>query len=283
MPMRSSPRSARREFWGCSPASPIATAGPDYLRAYSTGPWISCPNRLPIRFCLGVAVWYEEAPPPLYSNEKKNELHQSRFVRSGQWYLLPVMGKRMRPITATVPKPLVEDRWLRALIDYGLDRLEKAGVETTCCQCSLSTRPCQRSRSTPQPNPILSSLTSVTRFSIPAAASPRRCRIFDGEPFYIVNSDSFWIEGPRPNLDWLAAGWNAERMDAMLLLASTVRSIGYNGRGDFCMDPAGRLTRRPEREVAPFAYAGAAILHPRLFNDCPQGAVFVEPALRPSN
>ena len=54
-------------------------------------------------------------------------------------------------------------------------------------------------------------------------------------------------------------------MDALLLVASTVRAIGYNGRGDFRMDPAGRLIRRGEREVAPFAYAGAAILHPRLF------------------
>jgi MurNAc alpha-1-phosphate uridylyltransferase len=57
-----------------------------------------------------------------------------------------------------------------------------------------------------------------------------------------------------------------------LLVASTVRAIGYNGRGDFRMDPAGRLIRRGEREVAPFAYAGAAILHPRLFADCPEGA-----------
>ena len=50
-----------------------------------------------------------------------------------------------------------------------------------------------------------------------------------------------------------------------------MRSIGYNGRGDFRMGPDGRLVRRPEREVAPFAYAGAAILHPRLFADCPTG------------
>ena len=75
----------------------------------------------------------------------------------------------------------------------------------------------------------------------------------------------------RPNLDWLAGGWHGERMDALLLLASTVRSVGYNGRGDFRMGPDGRLSRRPEREVAPFAYAGAAILHPRFFADCPAG------------
>ena len=91
-------------------------------------------------------------------------------------------------------------------------------------------------------------------------------------PFLHLNSNSFWIEGARPNLDWLAAAWDDAIMDALLLLAPTVRAIGYSGPGDFRLDPAGRLSRRPEREVAPFAYAGAAILHPRLFDGCPEGA-----------
>jgi MurNAc alpha-1-phosphate uridylyltransferase len=91
-------------------------------------------------------------------------------------------------------------------------------------------------------------------------------------PFYVLNSDSFWIEGARPNLAWLASGWRDRDMDALLLVSSTVRSVGYNGRGDFRMSPTGRLIRRAEREVAPFAYAGAAILHPRLFADCPPDA-----------
>src|SRR5690606_20115980 len=91
------------------------------------------------------------------------------------------------------------------------------------------------------------------------------------QPFYLLNSDSFWIEGARPNLDWLAAGWNERDMDALILLAPTVRSVGYSGRGDFRMDAAGRLVRRAEREVAPLAYSGAAILHPRLFDGAPEG------------
>ena len=92
------------------------------------------------------------------------------------------------------------------------------------------------------------------------------------EPFYLLNSDSFWIEGARPNLDWLASGWRDAEMDGLLMLASTVRSVGYSGRGDFRMDPRGRVARRSEREVVPFAYAGGAILHPRLFAGAPEGA-----------
>jgi N-acetyl-alpha-D-muramate 1-phosphate uridylyltransferase len=85
------------------------------------------------------------------------------------------------------------------------------------------------------------------------------------EPFFHMNSDSIWIEGSRPNLSGLAARWNPEEMDALLMLASTVRSVGYDGDGDFQMDKTGRLTRRKERTVAPFVYAGAAILSPSLF------------------
>jgi MurNAc alpha-1-phosphate uridylyltransferase len=180
------------------------------------------------------------------------------------------LGKRMRPITVTTPKPLVEVGG-RALIDRVLDRLERAGVDEVVVNVHY-----------------LADLVGVhvARRSQPAIViSDERDRLLDTgggiakalpklgrAPFYVMNSDSFWIEGARPNLDWLAAGWRDDRMDALLLVAATVRTIGYSGRGDFRMDPAGRLVRRPEREVVPFVYAGAAILHPRLFADAPQDA-----------
>jgi len=91
-------------------------------------------------------------------------------------------------------------------------------------------------------------------------------------PFVLRNSDSFWLEGVRPNLKWLFAAWDDDRMDGLLLLASTVKTAGYSGRGDFTIAADGKLTRRRERTVAPFVYAGAAILHPRLFDDPPAGA-----------
>jgi len=180
------------------------------------------------------------------------------------------IGKRLRPITATVPKPLVEVGG-RALIDYALDRLERAGVETAVVNVHyLADLVRVHVGKRKKPKVVISDEREklLDTGGGVAKALPR----LGDEPFYVINSDSFWIEGPRPNLDWLAGGWHGDRMDALLLLASTVRSVGYHGRGDFRMDPAGRLSRRPEREVAPFAYAGAAILHPRLFADCPAGA-----------
>jgi MurNAc alpha-1-phosphate uridylyltransferase len=92
------------------------------------------------------------------------------------------------------------------------------------------------------------------------------------EPFILRNSDSFWLEGVKPNLRRLLEVWDGAQMDALLLLSPTVTAVGYSGQGDFFLDKEGRLARRAERSVAPFAYAGAAVLHPRLFDEAPQGA-----------
>ena len=91
-------------------------------------------------------------------------------------------------------------------------------------------------------------------------------------PFFLVNSDTFWLDGVKPNFVRLADAFDAATMDALLLLASATGSVGYEGRGDFAMAPDGRLQRRGEREVVPFVYAGAAILAPALFADAPSGA-----------
>ena len=72
--------------------------------------------------------------------------------------------------------------------------------------------------------------------------------------------------------DRLAAAWQDEQMDALLLLMAAPRSDFYDGPGDFMMDPTGRLTFRPERRIVPYVYAGLHIAAPRLFDDAPDGA-----------
>jgi N-acetyl-alpha-D-muramate 1-phosphate uridylyltransferase len=92
------------------------------------------------------------------------------------------------------------------------------------------------------------------------------------QPFFHVNSDTIWIDGVKPNLERLAEAFDPATMDALLLLAPVSTSVGYAGRGDFTMAPDGRLTKRGERDIAPFVYAGAAILRPELFKNAPAGA-----------
>lgn len=180
------------------------------------------------------------------------------------------LGKRMRPITVSTPKPLVEVAG-RSLIDYGLDALERAGVGDVVVNVHYLADQLQ-SHLTRRHHPRIAISDERAGLLDTGGGIARALPELGPDPFYILNSDSFWIEGARSNLDWLASAWRDSDMDALLLVASTVKAVGYNGRGDFRMGPTGALVRRPEREVAPFAYTGAAILHPRLFNDCPPGA-----------
>jgi MurNAc alpha-1-phosphate uridylyltransferase len=179
------------------------------------------------------------------------------------------LGKRMRPLTDTVPKPLVRVAG-KALIDYVLDRLSDAGVTQAVVnvhyhaaqiEAHLEGRTRPRIVISDEREEILDTGGGVVK-ALPHLGSA---------PFFHMNSDTLWIEGVTPNLSRLAAQFDAAGMDILLLLASTATSIGYEGRGDFNMAADGRLTRRPEREIAPFVYAGAAVLSPAIFSDAPKG------------
>ena len=173
------------------------------------------------------------------------------------------MGKRMRPVTVTTPKALIEVGG-RSLIDRALDRLERVGVERAVVNVHYLAQ-LVRVHVGRRSSPKIVISDETERLLDTGGGIVKALPLLGDEPFYVLNSDSCWVEGARPNLEWLANAWRDESMDGLLMLASTVHAVGYSGNGDFQMDPAGRLIRRPERAVAPFAYAGAAILHPRLF------------------
>ena len=177
------------------------------------------------------------------------------------------MGERMRPLTATMPKPLVKVAG-RPLLDHVLDKLEQAGVPTAIVNVHyladqierhLAGRTAPRIVISDERDQLLETGGGVVK------ALP----LLGDEPFFLINSDSIWLDGVESNLKRLAETFDPERMDALLLLAAATHSIGYAGRGDFTMAPDGRLQPRAERQVAPFVYAGAAIFSPRLFDGAP--------------
>jgi MurNAc alpha-1-phosphate uridylyltransferase len=179
-------------------------------------------------------------------------------------------GTRMRPLSSRIPKPLVRvgDR---ALIDHCLDGLAEAGVGKAVVNVHYlaDVMEAHLARRT---SPVVVISDERDALLDTGGGIKRALPLLGQEPFILRNSDSFWLEGVRRNLDWLTTTWDGERMDGLLLLASTVPAVGYAGRGDFFLDKDGRLSRRRERTVAPFAYAGAAILHPRLLDGAPDGA-----------
>jgi MurNAc alpha-1-phosphate uridylyltransferase len=195
-------------------------------------------------------------------NSGKNTPRSAMVLAAG-------LGTRMRPLTDTMPKPLVRVAG-KPLLDHVLDRLADAGVEKAVVNVHhfadqmsqhLARRTLPRSVISDERGLLLGTGGGV-RKALP--------ELGDG-PFFHINSDTIWIDGVKPNLARLTEAFDPAAMDALLLLSPTAGSIGYTGRGDFAMAQDGRLTRRGEQEVAPFVYAGAAILLPSLFAHAPKG------------
>jgi len=92
------------------------------------------------------------------------------------------------------------------------------------------------------------------------------------DPFFCLNSDNVWLDGPRNVFAELSGAWDAQRMDALLLMVRHTGAHNYHGQGDFRLDPEGRVARRAERRVAPFIYTGIQIVSHRLLRDCPAGS-----------
>jgi MurNAc alpha-1-phosphate uridylyltransferase len=180
------------------------------------------------------------------------------------------LGTRMRPYNGHIPKPLVEIGG-KSLIDYSLDRLADAGVARAVVNVHHLADAVERHiAARERPQIVISDERAVllgTGGGI-AKALPQ----LGAAPFFLVNSDTVWLDGVKPNFARLADAFDAQAMDVLLLLAPTADSIGYAGRGDYAMLPNGRLRRRAENEVVPFVYAGAAILAPALFANAPAGA-----------
>lgn len=179
------------------------------------------------------------------------------------------LGKRMRPLTASQPKPLVRVAG-RALIDHALDRLRDAGIAQAVVNVHY--------------------LADALEAHVTARAAPKvtisdeRAQLLETgggmakalpllpDPFFSLNSDNIWLDGPKNAFADLSAAWDPDRMDALLLLVPHARAANFGGPGDFHMDALGRLTRRKAGRIAPFIYSGIQLASHRLLREAPQGA-----------
>jgi MurNAc alpha-1-phosphate uridylyltransferase len=178
------------------------------------------------------------------------------------------LGKRMRPLTATQPKPMVRVGG-KPLIDHVLDRLQEAGVSKAVVNVHY--------------------LADVLEAHVTARKMPKvtisdeRAQLLDTgggmvkalehlpDPFFALNADNIWLDGPSNAFAELSRRWDPEQMDALLLLVGHARAHNFSGPGDFHMDPLGRLARRRDGRIAPFIYTGIQLVSHRLLRDPPKG------------
>lgn len=184
------------------------------------------------------------------------------------------LGKRMRPLTDTMPKPMVPLAG-RPLIDHTLDRLEEAGIKRAIVNVHyqaevLEAHIMARTRARRGPFVIVSNERGQLLETGGGVA--KALPLLGSRPFLVCNSDTTWVERKTRNLSRLMEAWDDGAMDCLLLLAGIDRSLGYAGDGDFHLAADGTLTRRAAGTTSPLVFSGVSIVHPRLFEGAPSGA-----------
>ena len=171
------------------------------------------------------------------------------------------LGTRLRPVTDTIPKPLIEING-RTLLDHAIDRLALVGVERVVVNVHYKAAmvAAQLAR---RDHPRIE-ISHETELLDTGGGVARALPLLD-DVFFVVNSDLLWLDGQDRTLQRLATAFDPERMDAILLLQRTVTAVGYDGSGDYLIDASGYPHRRGERAVAPFLFAGLQLLHSRVF------------------
>jgi MurNAc alpha-1-phosphate uridylyltransferase len=178
-------------------------------------------------------------------------------------------GVRMRPLTDSTPKPLIPV-YGKPLIGYAFDRLRAARCERAVVNVHYLAGQVEAwARTQASPEIVISDERAELLDT--GGGIVKALPLLGDDPFFVLNSDSFWLDGDAPALERLKSAWDDHRMDCLLLLCPIDRAIGYAGKGDFHMHLDGRLARATPKDDNALIYIGCYLVHPRLFRGAPKG------------
>ena len=180
------------------------------------------------------------------------------------------LGTRMRPLTATRPKPLIEVNG-KALIDHVFDRLRAAGVGKAVVNVHYLPEALEAHLEAHADGLDIRVSDERDLLLETGGGMVRAAPMIGSDPFFSINSDNYWVDGPSDTLRLLASHWDEEAMDALLLVVPHARAYNHRGLGDFHLDRFGRLQRRGRSKVAPYVFTGIQLVSKRLLRDAPEG------------
>ena len=179
------------------------------------------------------------------------------------------LGTRMRPLTLDRPKPLVEVAG-RTMIDHCLDKLAEAGVARAVVNVHHFPQ-MVKAHLTARADPAVAISDETGQLLETGGGMVRAMPLLAADPFFCINSDNLWVDGPQDVFHQLSDAWKPDTMDALLLVVPHARAANNKGKGDFHMDANGRLTLRRSGRVAPFIYSGIQLVSQRLLRGAPEG------------
>jgi len=175
-------------------------------------------------------------------------------------------GERMRPLTDTVPKPLISVAG-RSLLDRTMDRLTEHGVRNVVINVhhlgeQIAAHVGGRAH-----------IVREDRLLETGGSVKNALSLLGDGPFFILNGDGLWQEGLHPMLSRMEAAWDPRRMDALLLLHPLDQAIGREAkdRGDYFLAEDGRARHRGKASAAPYMFASVSVCDRRLLYNAPEG------------
>jgi N-acetyl-alpha-D-muramate 1-phosphate uridylyltransferase len=191
-------------------------------------------------------------------NEKMTLLSDTAMV------LAAGLGFRMRPLTLEKPKPLLEVGG-RTMLDHALDKLRDAGLKRAVVNTFYLAEQIEAHVATRRDMDII--ISRETELLDTGGGIKNALHHFGGKPFFALNADLPWLDGPKPSLQRMAEVWNPSKMDVLLLVMPTGKARGFGPAGDFMMETDGRLWRKEAPEPRSHVWISAQILKPQLMDE----------------
>lgn len=179
------------------------------------------------------------------------------------------MGSRMRPLTDTRPKPMIEVCGV-PILKHIFDHLQAAGITDIV----LNTHHKHEVIEDWIASGGAGSGLDITLIHEPdlldtgGGVQNAVTQLGRGDaPIVMINGDAFWVDAASERtLDAMMAQWDGDTMDMLLLLQPVGRMALTEGRGDYRMDAQGRPQRLADRS-GDLMFAGVRIFHPRILKD----------------
>ncbi|MEM6780859.1 MAG: nucleotidyltransferase family protein [Pseudomonadota bacterium] len=170
-------------------------------------------------------------------------------------------GTRMQPLTDTIPKPMVPLSG-KPLIDHTIDALVRDDVRQIVVNLHHFGNKLENHLSARSDAKIIFSKESTLMDT--GGGVRKAARKLGDDPFYIINGDAFWTEGPgQTALQRLADAWNPDTMDILILLQKTDEMVLTHGTGDYDIDGNGKAIRALSK-TGQYMFTSIRIMKPEI-------------------
>ena len=171
------------------------------------------------------------------------------------------LGTRLRPLTETIPKPLVPVAGV-PLIERIMEAAKAEGAKRFTANAHY------------RADQILAHFGGLLKVSREeellgtGGGVKRALPMLNSDPFFVMNTDAFWPAGSDAPLGRMISRLG-DGTDMVLLCVHPRDASGFGRSHDFCLSPQGLVTRD---YGAPVIYGGVALLRKRLFDGTADGA-----------